>query len=58
MANELGLHNGSENELRQLILQRHSNREAQMNDMLADLEAKYCKPKTTKKKKSSAKSKK
>lgn len=58
MANELGLNNGSENELRQLILKRQGNREQQMNDMLAGLEAKYCKPKATKKKKTTAKSKK
>jgi len=58
MAQELGLHSGSDNELRQLILKRQGNREAQMNDMLASLEAKYCKPKATKKKKTIAKSKK
>lgn len=58
MAQELGLRNGSDNELQQLILKRQGNREAQMQDMLASLEAKYCKPKATKKKKTTAKSKK
>ncbi|KAK3753710.1 hypothetical protein QZH41_003660 [Actinostola sp. cb2023] len=58
MADELGISGNSEKELHQLILKRHCNREAEMNDMIAGLEAKYCKPKAAKKKKSATKSKK
>lgn len=58
MAAELGLHDKSENGLHQLILKRQSDRASAMDDVLAGLEAKYCKPKATKKHKSTGKPKK
>lgn len=49
MAREIGLNaNSSEDSLKQLIMKRQGDRQAAMDDMLAGLEAKYCKPKKQK----------
>lgn len=49
MAKELGLNgNSSEDGLKQLILKRQSHRQGALDDMIAGLEAKYCKPKKPK----------
>ena len=49
MAKEFGLNgNSSEDGLRQLILKRQSDRQGALDDMIAGLEAKYCKPKKPK----------
>ncbi|XP_073235225.1 dnaJ homolog subfamily C member 9-like [Porites lutea] len=49
MAKELGLNgNSSEDGLKQLILKRQSDRQGALDNMLAGLEAKYCKPKKPK----------
>lgn len=55
MAKELGLNgNSSEDALKQLMMKRQADRQGALDDMIAGLEAKYCKPKkprTTKGKK-------
>ena len=49
MAKEFGLNgNSSEDGLRQLILKRQSDRQGALDDIIAGLEAKYCKPKKPK----------
>lgn len=50
MAKELGLNGNSltEDGLKQLILKRQSHRQGALDDMIAGLEAKYCKPKKPK----------
>ena len=49
MARELGLNgDSSEDSLKQLIMKRQSDRQGAMDDMIAGLEAKYCKPKKPK----------
>jgi len=49
MARELGLNGDSpEDSLKQLIMKRQSDRQGAMDDMIAGLEAKYCKPKKPK----------
>jgi len=49
MARELGLNgDSSEDSLKQLITKRQSDRQGAMDDMIAGLEAKYCKPKKPK----------
>lgn len=49
MARELGLNaDSSENSLKQLIMKRQRDRQGAMDDMIAGLEAKYCKPKKQK----------
>lgn len=49
MANELGLNaNSSKDSLTQLIMKRNKDRQSAMDDMIAGLEAKYCKPKKQK----------
>ena len=48
LAQELGFNNSSEDALKQMILQRQSQRGAALDDMISGLEAKYCKPKKQK----------
>lgn len=48
MAREIGFNDKSDDGLTQLILKRQQNRQGAMDDMLAGLEAKYCKPKKQK----------
>ena len=49
MKRELGLNaNSSEDALKQMIMKRQVNRQGAMDDMIAGLEAKYCKPKKPK----------
>lgn len=48
MARELGLNDKSDDGLKQLIMKRHQDRKGAMDDMIAGLEAKYCKPKKQK----------
>ena len=49
MAKKLGLNDKSHDSLKQLILKRQSERQGSlMDDMIAGLEAKYCKPKKQK----------
>ena len=48
MARELGVNDKSDDGLAQLILKRHQNRQGAIDDMIAGLEAKYCKPKKQK----------
>ena len=49
MAKEIGLNgNSSEDGLKQLIMKRQSDRQGALDDMIAGLETKYCKPKKLK----------
>lgn len=48
MARELGLNDKSDDSLKQLIMKRQQDRQGAMEDMIAGLEAKYCKPKKQK----------
>ena len=48
MARELGLNDKSDDSLKQLIMKRQQDRQGAMDDMIAGLEAKYCKPKKQK----------
>lgn len=48
MARELGLNDKSDDSLKQLIMKCQQDRQGAMEDMIAGLEAKYCKPKKQK----------
>lgn len=48
VAKELGLNDKSDDGLKQLIMKRQKDRQGAVDDMIAGLEAKYCKPKKPK----------
>lgn len=48
VAKELGLNDKSDDGLKQLIMKRQKHRQGAVDDMIAGLEAKYCKPKKPK----------
>ena len=48
MAKELGLNDKTDDGLRQLVMKWQKDRQGAMDDMIAGLEAKYCKPKKQK----------
>lgn len=48
MAKELGLNDKTDDGLKQLVMKRQKDRQGAMDDMIAGLEAKYCKPKKQK----------